>query len=262
MRNQSTNGALLFPARNCGVKKADYVRKRCSRRSVHLVPVGLHPLGLRYLRGLLSRDPNIAFVQEFEISHQSIAQTIVFIVDEAGFSHSLEARIVAIHHQFPSAKILLLHESLTREKACRLLALGVHAFVNPNGLQRVQFLTVLRKLEEGRIHVKRDLLEHLAANISLYGSEKQTQALRFTNREQAILELLKQRLSNKEIAVDLGISVRTVGFHVGNILEKLGVHDRYSAVDIAKRLDGLLGDKLASVGEMRTATIPAFRRIA
>ena len=47
-----------------------------------------------------------------------------------------------------------------------------------------------------------------------------------TEREQEVLGLLLRRLSNKEIATILRISVRTAKFHVGNILHKLNVTDR------------------------------------
>jgi DNA-binding NarL/FixJ family response regulator len=56
----------------------------------------------------------------------------------------------------------------------------------------------------------------------------------FTPAEQRILGLLQLRLSNKEAAAKMGISERTVKFHVGNIFTKVGVHDRYSLLDILK----------------------------
>jgi DNA-binding NarL/FixJ family response regulator len=43
-------------------------------------------------------------------------------------------------------------------------------------------------------------------------------------------------LSNKEIGNNLGITERTVKFHVGNVLAKLGVQDRHSAAKMARSL--------------------------
>lgn len=43
-----------------------------------------------------------------------------------------------------------------------------------------------------------------------------------------------ERLSNEEIALLLRLAVRTVDFHVGHILEKLGVGSRLEAVVWAK----------------------------
>lgn len=55
-----------------------------------------------------------------------------------------------------------------------------------------------------------------------------------TERELDVLRLVAKGLSNKEIAQALSVSVRTVGFHVGNILEKLGVASRVEAAVWAK----------------------------
>jgi two-component system, NarL family, response regulator LiaR len=50
------------------------------------------------------------------------------------------------------------------------------------------------------------------------------------------LQLLAERFSSSEIATTLYIGVRTVEFHVANILGKLGTGNRRDAVAIASRL--------------------------
>ena len=51
-----------------------------------------------------------------------------------------------------------------------------------------------------------------------------------TKRETEILECLAQRLSNKEIALELFVAPVTVKRHTSNIYEKLGVKGRREAV--------------------------------
>ncbi len=55
-----------------------------------------------------------------------------------------------------------------------------------------------------------------------------------TRREAEIAQLIDEGLSNKEIAVRLHIEVSTVKNHVHNILDKLHLHNRYSAVKYLK----------------------------
>jgi DNA-binding NarL/FixJ family response regulator len=51
-----------------------------------------------------------------------------------------------------------------------------------------------------------------------------------TPRERAVLEHLARGLGNKQIAAALGISERTVKFHVSSVFAKLGVSNRTEAV--------------------------------
>jgi DNA-binding NarL/FixJ family response regulator len=60
-----------------------------------------------------------------------------------------------------------------------------------------------------------------------------------TNRELDTLELLGRRLSNKEIAREISLSIETVKTHLQNIFEKFGVDNRRDAIDKARDL-GLL----------------------
>lgn len=56
-----------------------------------------------------------------------------------------------------------------------------------------------------------------------------------TQREEQVLKLMSEGLHNREIAARLRIKVRTVEFHVSNILSKLGVASRMEAVLYLKK---------------------------
>jgi LuxR family maltose regulon positive regulatory protein len=66
-----------------------------------------------------------------------------------------------------------------------------------------------------------------------------SQVAGLTTREMEVLELLAQRLTNKEIARKLVVSTNTVKSHTLNIYGKLDVHGRREAVVKAKQM-GLL----------------------
>jgi DNA-binding NarL/FixJ family response regulator len=57
---------------------------------------------------------------------------------------------------------------------------------------------------------------------------------RLSRREQQMVELLRERLTNKEIAVRLNLSEQTVKNHVHHILRKVGAPDRSSIVELCE----------------------------
>ena len=57
-----------------------------------------------------------------------------------------------------------------------------------------------------------------------------------TDRELDVLALLRERLSNKDIASQLGLSTTTVKRYTVNLYDKLGVNKRWDAVVKAEAL--------------------------
>ncbi|WP_281251993.1 helix-turn-helix transcriptional regulator [Krasilnikoviella flava] len=76
------------------------------------------------------------------------------------------------------------------------------------------------------------------ARVPLPGTRRTTSVL--TEREEEVLILVAQGLSNRQIGERLYISTKTVSVHVSNLLAKLGVSGRAEAVAVAHRR-GLIG---------------------
>ncbi len=69
----------------------------------------------------------------------------------------------------------------------------------------------------------------------VYLAVQEISSLPLTDRQLEILTLLALGLSEKEVALRLGISFRTARNHVANVYERLGLHHRSEAVLIAVR---------------------------
>jgi DNA-binding NarL/FixJ family response regulator len=67
-------------------------------------------------------------------------------------------------------------------------------------------------------------------------SSAEATALGLTPREREVLQLLARGYTNREIAAELVISVKTASVHVSHILRKLDVSSRVDAARIAHRL--------------------------
>jgi len=77
------------------------------------------------------------------------------------------------------------------------------------------------------------------------------QQTHFSDREKQVIELLVQGRGNKQIALTLGVSLRTVEFHLSNIYAKLGVTSRTEA---ALKLSEL-HLRESTGGELRESTV-------
>jgi DNA-binding NarL/FixJ family response regulator len=70
---------------------------------------------------------------------------------------------------------------------------------------------------------------------ALIRSRQRTGAAQLSDREREVLTLIARGYSNKRIALELGITERTVKAHATSIFERLGVSDRTQAAVWAQR---------------------------
>jgi DNA-binding NarL/FixJ family response regulator len=91
-----------------------------------------------------------------------------------------------------------------------------------------------KPIEAGELlaHIRRVALR---SNASLAASGPNPVRDKLTPREQQVLQMLADGLSQNEIAAELVISPKTVGTHLQRILSKLEVHSRAQAVAVAHR---------------------------
>jgi DNA-binding CsgD family transcriptional regulator len=90
-------------------------------------------------------------------------------------------------------------------------------------------LSLEQALDEASI-----LLARMSAG-NLFTSPRVSAEHGLTARELEVLALLCQRRTDREIAAALFISPRTAGFHVANVLAKLGATNRREAAALAAR---------------------------
>ena len=72
-------------------------------------------------------------------------------------------------------------------------------------------------------------LDPKAARVLLASRQHPSRPVKLTGREQEVLEMVGQGLTNRVIARQLGITERTVKAHLTNVYQRLGVTDRTQA---------------------------------
>lgn len=96
-----------------------------------------------------------------------------------------------------------------------------------NNISEEYLIQAIRKAAMGEILFSQDQIDQ-ARIWKDRMTEKWTQLI---DRERYILNLLDIGLSNKEIALSLEITTKTVSFHISNIFSKLGVNSRQEAAN-------------------------------
>lgn len=136
------------------------------------------------------------------------------------------------------AKVLLLGSLECRDVLFECIGAGAQGCVlEDSTLAELQ--GALERIYHGEPYCSSFLLHSMLQHLSEAACQPRwldgARSIKLTFREQEILQLVSQHLSNKEIAKRLLISVYTVKNHVHNIVEKLQVESRYEAVEYARQ---------------------------
>ena len=112
---------------------------------------------------------------------------------------------------------------------------GVAGFVERNATME-ELLTTLRTASRGEVRCSPRIAGLLVGRVAaLPGSSSQPgDNLPLTRRQRDIVAFIERGLSNKEIAIRLGIGVATVKNHVHYLLRKLQVHRRGEVAAVAR----------------------------
>jgi len=125
----------------------------------------------------------------------------------------------------PQARVVVLTTYDADEDIARALQAGAKAYILKD-IAADALVTCIRDVLAGKTY--------LAPSAAAKLAERVTQ-VQLTPRELAALQLMANGSSNKEIAVALKISERTVKSHLAHLFDKLQVTNRTEAVRVATR---------------------------
>lgn len=126
----------------------------------------------------------------------------------------------------PNTKVVILTMHESDQMVHRVLEAGALAYVLKSDLA-ANLVNAVQNVSAGKLFltpkVSDIVLQGFLKNGNQVASAAQTRA-KPTPREVQIIRLLAEAKSNKMIAADLGISIRTVETHRSRIMVKLGLH--------------------------------------
>lgn len=133
--------------------------------------------------------------------------------------------VVAIREEFPQARIIVLTNYQGDVPARALLRAGASGYLLKSGV-RTQLLEAVRRVHSGSTYVQSEILEDF---------EQHPVSEHLNGREIAIMRMVAQGLTNKEIARGIGVSTETVKVALKNVFFKLDATDRTEAAITATR---------------------------
>lgn len=176
---------------------------------------------------ILGRKPNIKplSLQKYASLSPLKRRDTVFVVDQTGLGIALGECIRQLRRFCPNARFLFLGSEERHADVLNLLAHGAHGFVTHAGAPAKLAKAVL-EVAAKRLWVSPEAFHDFLQAASDALERKASGRAVTTPREEQILELVRMRLSNKEIAHLLHIQINTVKFHLSNILSKMNVSSR------------------------------------
>lgn len=167
--------------------------------------------GLRVVAAETSLIDGMEAAREFQPS--------VVVVDKGLGIHALLDWLVALQRLPSPPAVMVWGACLSDDEVLRFVQAGVAGAVRKTS-ELDSVLNCIRTVARGGTWLEGDMLREANRH------ERSEHSI-LTPREAQVMELVQRGMRNKEIAINLGISIGTVKIHLKHIFEKTGVHGRY-----------------------------------
>jgi DNA-binding NarL/FixJ family response regulator len=201
-----------------------------------LADVSVHRAGLQELLERQARIHVIGAAATVPESTDKISnlEPDVVLLDLVG--EDRVAAITALVQAIPGVKVIACSVPETEEDVIPCAEAGVAACL-PRETPLPELAATIEHVASGNSSASPRVAAMLLRRVATLAAARSPKA-HLTPREEEILDLIDDGLSNKQIARRLSIELPTVKNHVHNILEKLDVHRRYEAAARMRALNG------------------------
>ncbi|SCA54848.1 LuxR family transcriptional regulator [Candidatus Terasakiella magnetica] len=189
-------------------------------QKIRVLLVDDHPLVLDGIRSRLEDDGHIDVIAEASNGEEALhlagehKPDIVLMDINMPVMNGIEAA-EKFSAELPDIRLLMLTMHDSREYITRVLKAGAKGYILKD-VSSNEMISAIKAVYEGKTYYSSGVTDILVNE----GTNKQVP---LTDREKTILQLLAEGNSNKHVARELDISVRTVETHRRNIKRKLSV---------------------------------------
>ena len=191
-----------------------------------------HAIVRQGLSALLKVDGQFKMVGEARTGREAVElertlQPDVILMDIAmPVLNGLEAtkQILAAN---PAAKVLILSAHSDDVYVERMIAAGVAGFLEKQSSAEI-LTKAIHEIAKGKPFFSPAIAKRLASDPSKPRDREgmvKVHGARLTSRESEVLQLVAEGQANKQVAAELGISIKTVEKHRQHLMDKLNIHD-------------------------------------
>ncbi|HTL57513.1 MAG TPA: response regulator transcription factor [Candidatus Limnocylindrales bacterium] len=213
-----------------------------------------HNIVRQGLKALLTAESDITVVAEAQTGREAVTLAAqlhpeVVIMDLAmPLLNGWEATRQILKGT-PSAKILVLSTYNGIDHIRQAIAAGAAAYLIKQTAAS-DLVKAIREVRKGNAYFSPAIAQQLREETcrSLSGENAAQPEVELTLREAEVLQLIAEGFANKQIAAELGLSVKTVEKHRQQVMNKLNIHDTAGLVRHAVAR-GIIETNLAGVPE-------------
>jgi len=213
---------------------------------VRIVLADDHHLVRKGIRALLEALPGVEVVAEtgngreaMELIESKRPDVAVLDITMPGLNGLEVAARTA--KEVPHTKVLLLSMHAGEAYVAQALRAGVAGYLLKDAADD-ELAIALKAVARGDVYLSPQISRQLVERLARAAEAEPDPLAGLTSRQREILQLVAEGHSSKQVAAKLGISVKTVEAHRGQIMERLGVHDVTGLVRFAIRV-GLISSE-------------------
>ena len=184
------------------------------------------------LRALLEMSEDIHVIGEAATGREAVCMAsnlkpdvIVMDIAMPGLN-GFEATRQILRHD-PQCKVLALSAHSDDEYVAHMFEVGANGFLVKQNSGEV-LVKAVREIAAGGHFFSPSIARRLRRSreaARLQGRPRNASAPRLTKREAEVLQLVAEGLANKQMATELGISIKTIEKHRQQLMNKLDIHD-------------------------------------
>jgi DNA-binding NarL/FixJ family response regulator len=197
------------------------------KKKIKILLVDDHPVVRKGLVSCLANRENLKIVGEAADGAEAlrkIAELLPDIVLMDIYMPGLDGLTVTeqLQKDLPQVKVLILSMHSNREYVLRIIKAGARGYVLKDAPPD-ELVRAIEAVNTGETFFS-PAVARIALNQFVSETNRTDPFSRLSEREREVLGRIAEGRSNKEIASDLGIGVRTIETHRERIMQKLNIH--------------------------------------